>query len=405
MRARGETAREAIRHRIALSYSAFVLIGATDGATGVLLPSLQAHYGVSKGVVSLLFLALTTGFIAAAFGSGLLVALLGQRRFLMLGAAAFALGAFAISLRPPFAIVLAILLALGFGFAILDAGLNAYITGLPENTTRLNTLHAFYGIGGFLGPIVASGVLAAGKQWNTVYALWGACGLILLVGFGILFDAGFADARHAVGERGNRGLLTDALRLRLIWLAAIFMLLYVGAEVTVGSWSYSYLTEVRHHGGLISGWSVSGYWLGITLGRVTLARLAARLRVTDAGLIRSCLIGAGIGALVIWLAPAPAIAAFGLWLTGYSLGPIYPTTIALLPGLVPARLVPSAVGFLASFGGVGAALFPWLAGNLADAVGLRSLMPYVIALLAILSATWLALSMSAHRPEPLSENR
>jgi fucose permease len=294
--------------------------------------------------------------------------------------------------------VLAILLGLGFGFAILDAGLNTYITGLPENTTRLNTLHAFYGIGGFLGPVVAAGVLAAGKPWNSVYIVWSACGLVLLIGFGLLFDAGPAVAAHTAGEHGNRGLLTGALRLRIVWLAAVFMLIYVGAEVSVGSWSFSYLTEVRHHGGLISGWAVSGYWLGITLGRVTLARLAARLRITDAGLIRYCLIGAGAGALILWVAPVAAAAAFGLWLVGFSLGPIYPTTIALLPGLVPARLVPSAVGFLASFGSAGAALFPWLAGNLADAVGLRSLMPYVIALLVILSATWLALSKSPRTP-------
>ena len=101
--------------------------------------------------------------------------------------------------------------------------------------------------------------------------------------------------------------------------------------------------------------------------------------IADASLIRFCLIGAGIGILVIWLAPLPAITAFGLWLTGYALGPIYPTTIALLPGLVPARLMPSAVGFLASLGSMGAALFPWLAGNLAQAVGLWSLMPYLLA--------------------------
>jgi fucose permease len=178
------------------------------------------------------------------------------------------------------------------------------------------------------------------------------------------------------------------------------MLFYVGAEISIGSWSYSFLTEVRHHGDLLSGWSVSGYWLGITLGRLTLARLAARLAVADTTLIRYCLIGAGAGVLCIWLAPLPPVAAFGLWLVGFSLGPIYPTTIALLPGLVPARLVPSAVGFLASFGSMGAALFPWLAGNLAQVIGLWSLMPYVIALVVILFGLWLALGMSTRRQQP-----
>ena len=107
--------------------------------------------------------------------------------------------------------------------------------------------------------------------------------------------------------------------------------------------------------------------------------------------------GAGVGVLCIWYAPLPAIAAFGLWLAGFSLGPIYPTTIALLPGLVPARLVPSAVGFLAGLGSAGAAIFPWLAGNLAQAVGLWSLMPYVLALIVVLFGIWLALGMSTRR--------
>ncbi len=392
-----------VRRRIAVSFAAFVLIGATDGATGIVLPRLQTDYGVGKGVVSLIFLAITSGYFVAAFGSGLLVALFGQRRFLMLGAAAFAVGAVAISLRPPFALLLATMLVLGFGFAILDAGLNTYSTGLPENTTLLNTLHAFYGIGGFLGPIIATGVLAAGLPWNRVYALWGASSLMLLVGFSLLFAASPTDVRCPAMQTTGRGLLTDTLRLRVVWLAAIFLLFYVGAEVSLGSWSYSFLTEVRHHGSLISGWSVSGYWLGITLGRLTLARLAARHTIADASLIRACLIGAAIGVLVIWLAPLPAVAAFGLWLTGYSLGPIYPTVIALAPGLVPARLVPSAVGFLASLGSMGAALFPWLAGNLAQAAGLWSLMPYMLGLTIIMSSVWLGMSMSVRGDQRRTE--
>jgi fucose permease len=384
---------------VALAFAAFVLIGATDGATGVLLPSLQTSYGVDKRVISLLFLALTAGYIVAAFGSGLLVARLGERRFLVLGAATFALGALFVSLRPPFAFVLLVMIGFGFGFAIIDAGLNTTITAMPESTTRLNNLHAFYGIGGFLGPIVTAGVLTRGLPWNTIYALWCACGLLVAIGFALVFDADPPGVWQRATQTTGTSLLTGILRLRLVWLAAVFMLFYVGAEISIGSWSYSFLTEVRHHSDLLSGWSVSGYWLGITLGRLTLARLITRLALGNAALIRFCLIGAGAGVLCIWLAPLPAMAAFGLWLVGFSLGPIYPTTIALLPGLVPARLVPSAVGFVAALGSMGAALFPWLAGNLAQAVGLWSLMPYVIALVGVLTGLWFALGISARGAE------
>ncbi len=393
MQQHATTPRPRIRRQLALAFGAFILLGATDGATGVLLPSLQAYYHVSKGVVGFLFLALTTGYMIAGLSSGLLVARLGQRRFLMLGAVAFAVGAASFSVRPPFVVVLATTVALGVGFAVIDAGLNAVITALPDNTTPLNNLHAFYGIGGFLGPIVASGVLAIGFPWSVVYILWAALSLALLAGFRLLFTANPVGAQSApaLPSTEQPNLFTATLRLRVVWLAALFLLFYVGAEISLGSWSYSFLTEVRQHGALLSGWAVSGYWLGITLGRLTLARLAARLRVDNQRLIRYCLLGAVIGVACIWVAPIGAVSAFGLWLTGYSLGPIFPTTIALVPSLVPPRLVPSAVGFLASTGSMGAALFPWLAGNLAHAFGLWSLLPYVIALILIMSGGWLAL--------------
>jgi fucose permease len=59
--------------------------------------------------------------------------------------------------------------------------------------------------------------------------------------------------------------------------------------------------------------------------------------------------------------------------------------------LVSSRLLPSAIGFLASLGSVGAALFPWLAGNLAQAIGLWSLLPYVITLTIFMLCLWIAL--------------
>ena len=382
-----------------VAFIAFILIGATDGATGVVLPSIEAQYGIGKQAVSLLFLAITAGYVVAAFASGLLVATLGRRWFLMLGAAAFALGALCIGVRPLFVVVLATAMVLGFGFAIIDAGLNTYITELPHSTTPLNTLHACYGAGGFLGPIIASGLLAARLPWNGVYLLWTACSLALLMGFGLVFDAGRGGGSTRAASAASGNLLTGAFRHGIVWIAAAFMLVYVGTEVTLGGWSFSFLTEVRHHATLFAGWAVSGYWLGITVGRLTLARLAARIRVPDRRLIAYCLIGAGAGVLCVWVAPTPIVAASGLWLTGFSLGPIYPTTIALLPGLVPARLVASAVGFLAGLGSAGAAFFPWLAGNLAHAVGLASLMPYTIGLIAAMSALWLVLTIRLGRAE------
>jgi fucose permease len=66
-----------------------------------------------------------------------------------------------------------------------------------------------------------------------------------------------------------------------------------------------------------------------------------------------------------------------------------------MPGLVPSRLVPSAIGFLASMSAVGGSLCPWLAGNLAEHLGLWTLLPFAIALTGCMLCLWLALPHKA----------
>jgi fucose permease len=383
------------RRQIGLGFFAFIMIGANDGGGGVLLPSQQAFYHVDKATIGLLFLAATLGYLVAAFTSGLLTERLGQRAFLMLGAAGFLAAALALSLAPPFAALLGLLFLLGFGVAALDAGLNAYFAGLPRNTTVLNYLHAFYGLGALLGPLVASGVLAAGGGWNVVYLVWAALAVVTLAGSARIIPRA-PRVEAPAGAPRERNVLAQALRLPAVRWAAAFLLVYVGAEVVIGAWSFSLLTEERGQSTLLAGWAVSGYWMGLTVGRLALGRVAAR--VGNRRLIEGCLIGVAGGLLLLWLAPGGLTSAAGLWLTGFSLGPIFPTTIALLSTRVAARLLPSAIGFLASAGSAGAALFPWLAGAIAQRWGLGALLPGVIALAVVMFAIWPALQTG--RPAP-----
>jgi fucose permease len=270
---------------------------------------------------------------------------------------------------------------------------------LPNNTTKLNYLHFFYGAGAWLGPVVASAVLALQWGWHSVYIVWLCFSLTALLALGIFFKerTSKALARAAIWTGSGKltsnkkeNLLSMTLKRYVVWLAAGFLLIYVGSEVTVGSWSYSFLTESRHMASLPSGWIVSGYWLGLSFGRLLLGHVA--VRIGNKRMIQLCLVSVIVGLLLVWLVPIPFVTAFGLFLTGFSLGPIFPTTIALMPTLVSSRIVPTAIGFLASLGSMGAALFPWLAGNLAQYVGLWSLLPYVIVLAVVMFCIWVVLA-------------
>ena len=377
--------------QVGLAFFAFILIGANDGALGVLIPSMRLHYGVDKATIGLLFLFQTVGYLVAAFNSGLLVEKLGNRRFLVLGVVSFLLGVGTLSLMPQFMVILIMMLPLGFGVAIIDAGLNTYIASMPRNAALLNYLHAFYGIGALLGPLIASTILAIRWGWNSVCILWIGMSLVLLIGFQLVFREENISQREDTATRPESNVLVAALSVPMVWIAALFMLIYVGAEVSVGSRTYSFLTEERHAPILLAGWMVSGYWIGLTLGRLTLARVT--LRIGSERLILGCLVGVVIGGLFVWLLPVYAVSAVGLGLIGFSFGPIYPTTIALISDRVSGRILPSVIGFMVSLGSIGAAICPWLAGLLAQRFGLWSLMPYVIILTAAMVLLWRVLQV------------
>ncbi len=375
--------------RLSVAFFGFALIGANGGAVGVILPSLSIYYHIDKSVVGLLFLTSSVGYFLSAFSSSLLLEKLGQRAFLIVGAATFLLGTLTLGIKPPFFIVLSTRLFLGFGMAIIETGLNAYVVALPRHTSLLNTLHGFYGAGALVGPVVAAALLAQQWGWNSVYLTWCLLSLPLLIGFAVVFSPKLPrSSSREVEETRPGNVLIAASRLPIVWWASLFLLLYVGIEVSLGSWGYSYLVEGQHRQAFISSLIVSGFWFGLTLGRFTLTNIAERLGLGNVSLIYACMAGILVGVLIIWLLPFEFFAAIGFCFIGFSLGPIYPTMVALVPDLVPSRLVPSAIGLLVSLSILGIALFPWLAGILAQNTGISSLLPYTMMLTALMLLSW-----------------
>ncbi len=377
------------RFHLALAFLAFILIGCNDGTLGVLIPSMRAFYHIDAITFSWLFFASAIGYLTASFNNGLLMARLGTRRFLLLSLVVFCLGAFLYSIKPPYVFFLCSGLIVGFGVGMIDAGLNAYIASLPNNATLLNYLHAFFGLGALIGPLVASTVLTQGLGWQTVYMIWLGLAFLILLGLWFAFKGGTQQAQQGTThQEGNRLLAT--LRLRGVWLASFFLLFYVGTEVGLGNWGYSFLTLARSGSPIFSAWIISGYWCGLTLGRLTLAHLIPRLGVRR--LITFCLGGVVLGVLLAWTLPGIWGAACGFCLIGFALGPLFPTAIALMPQLVSQRLLPTAIGFLACLGSGGGAIFPWLAGNLIEHLGYWFLLPFALLLTLVMLAIWLMLS-------------
>jgi fucose permease len=371
--------------RVVLAFSAFVLLGIGAGASGVLIPSQISDYHVDKVTIGLMFFSFSTGYLLSGLGNGTLVSRLGVRAQLSLGMAIYVATSLAIGLRPPFAALIALSLVSGAGCGIIDSGFNAFVSTLPGHIALLNYLHAFFGVGALIGPLLASKMLVARFPWQDVYLVLAAIGAPLLLGCVALLPRRVPPPPD---QEGHGAPLARALRRREVWFGAIFLCLYVGAEVSVGNWGFSFLTQQRGQGALLAGSVVSVYWLGLTLGRFLINAIASRAGIGVATMMYGCLAGMAGAVLVAWWGPGSGLAILGFGLLGFFLGPIFPTTVAVMPRLTSARLVPSAIGFLVGMSVVGGAVFPYVAGALAQGIGIGSLMPYLLLLSLLQAAGW-----------------
>jgi fucose permease len=173
-----------------------------------------------------------------------------------------------------------------------------------------------------------------------------------------------------------------------VLLASVFLAIYVGLEIGVGNWGFSFMVEEYGQPGLVAGYTVSGYWLGLTLGRFLISPVAARLGLTATGMAFVCLLGVTGSAALTWLAPVTAVAAAGLALLGFFLGPLFPTAMVVVPRLTTPRLVPTAIGVMNGVSVIGGSALPWLAGAVAQGVGVWTLMPFTLILALLQLVIW-----------------
>jgi fucose permease len=375
------------RLRLALAFGGLVLIGLGGGASGVLIPYQMSDYHVDKVVVGLLFFAFSGGYVLSGIANGPLIHRLGTRGQLALGAAVYLATSLGIFLHPGFAVLVAATVALGFGGGIIDAGLNAYIASLPRHTVLLNVLHAFYGVGALLGPLLAAGLIHVHRPWQDTYLVLAACTVPLVVGFALTMPVRAAPVPDAA-----EAPLTLALRHPAVWLAALFLFLYVGVEITVGNWGFTLLTQGQGHSELLAGYIVSGYWLGLTAGRFLISSSTSRAGIGPVAMMYGCLLAVILAVVVTWWGPSAVVGALGFALLGFFLGPMFPTTIAVTPQLLPVRLVPAAIGLLIGASVVGGALFPFAAGALAQGFGLTALLPFMFVLAIAQAGGWWAIA-------------
>lgn len=364
--------RPAVRALI-VALAAFVMLGLVDGALGVAWPSMRDTFDRGLSDLGLLLFFASTGYLLASSGYGWLHSVFGTGTLLGGGSVVMMVGIAGIAGAPAWGLVAVAAILLGLGGGLVDTGMNAH-AALVFDVGSINLLHACYGIGASIGPIVVTLSLVATGIWRAGYAVLAVLQILVAVAVWT------RRSRWTGAEPDLSGDAPIARRRHQLWLHLFLFFLYTGVEVATGQWAFTLLSEGRGMETVAAGVWVAVYWGGLTVGRLAFGVVGNRLapsRILGGSMLVSLL-----GIAILWL-DIFGIGVVGLPIAGLGFAAVFPTLVSLTPARIGRFRSTRSMGFQLAAANLGAAGVPWMLGILAEEGGLEAIGPglFVTALL------------------------
>jgi fucose permease len=120
--------------------------------------------------VSLVFLSPFVGYVLSATLNNTLHKKIGQRWLGFLCGLCHTVAYLIVCQHPPYPLLVIAYAFAGFGNGIGDAAWNAWVGNLAQPSELLGFMHAIYGAGGTVSPLIATAMITRGNlEWYTFY--------------------------------------------------------------------------------------------------------------------------------------------------------------------------------------------------------------------------------------------
>lgn len=357
--------------RTAMLYLLMLAYGVSTTFLGTVLMQLIDEFSVPVAEGGVFNAVMNLGCLVGVFASGPLIERFRLRNLLGATFLVFACILLLVGVSGTLVAFLVVIGALGLAQKLFDAVINAAVAREYTRNSGffMNLLHCSFGIGSFLGPLLAGTLVEKGISWRVPFVSLGvACLALLLVYWLLTRDAG--QSRTAVRDRAPAAGYASILTPRMI-VAWFLLAFYCGHQIGMNNWLPIFLSSEFGTDTVTAGVGLSLFWLGLIVSRLAASILTRRYCERDL-LIAGSALGAVLMLAGVWIgAEATAFLAAGA--AGLFTGATIPMTLTLAY-----RWHPEAHGkvtmllFIAVAAGGG--LFPWIMGLAADSLGLKSTM-------------------------------
>lgn len=373
---------------IALIYAAFISLGLPDSVLGIAWPTMRAQLAMPLEAAGYIAIVLTTCSAVSSFFSGRINRRFGTGTVVLASSALTAAGLLGYSLVPSFPWLLLAALPLGFGQGAVDSSLNGFVA-THYSSRHMNWLHASWGIGATLGPMVMTAALAMDSAWRLGYRTLGAVQALLAATFFLGLGL-WQRAPTLRPEAAGEGATTEArtfgalggLRRSEPWVQIAVYGLYAAGEFCVGLWAASLFIEKR---GLPTG--TAGFLAALYYGSITAGRIVSGLfadRIGNRRMVRLGLAAAALGAALLAL-PSLQAAAAAVLLLGFGFAPVYTCLMHETPRRFDERTYRTVIGFQVGAACLGASYLPAAVGFVLARTSLALLPAFLVLFIAAMA--------------------
>ena len=366
-------------------YIAFISLGLPDSLLGSGWPVMREFFNAPPEYAGFISIIITGGTVISSLLSVRLIARFGAAKVVAVSVllTALALGGFSFSRH--FALLLLLAFPLGLGGGSIDAALNNFVA-LHFRASHMNFLHACWGVGASLSPLVMFFWLSQNGAWRmgyrTVSIIQLCFAAVMFASFPLWKKVEKAGAEPAGTSaetpdgRSNHAPagIRDALRLPGAVAAVASFFAYCAFETTAGLWGPTFLVTIKQLSPETAARWISSYYMGITAGRFLsgfLSRTFSPGRMIKTGAVvifASC---------VILSLPFGSVYLAGFMLLGLGCAPIFPSLIHLTPVHFGASHSQAIVGLQMAGAYLGATTMPALFGKIAGVLSFNLYTPYI----------------------------
>ena len=399
----------------------FFTWGGLTSLNDVLIPHLKAVFAMNYAQTMLIQFTFFGAYFLMSLPSGAVVSRVGYKASIIIGLVVAAVGAamfFPAARLPSYPLFLSALFVLASGITLLQVAANPYISLLGDPAgahSRLNLAQALNSFGTtifpfVIGPLILSAAVLGADQLAAMSAtdlasyratqaqsvqvpyLWLAGGLVALAAFVLLMRIPSQREATDAGDHRHHTFREVLRHAHLRWgVLAIFV--YVGAEVSIGSFLINYISG-PDTGGLTEATAsryLSFYWGGAMVGRFIGAGL---MTVFDARKLLALFATVACALLLATMLSSGHVAMWSVIAIGLFNSIMFPTIFTTaIERLGPLTSKASSLLIMAIVGG---AIIPLLQGMLADRVGIQH--AFVLPLACYAYILWYGLRGSRRAP-------